>query len=473
MIAASTFSNRRVVLFGLGASGLATAQALSAGGADLIAWDDNPAQVDAARQAGIVTGDLREADWTGVDALVLAPGVPLTHPRPHWTVDLANINGVEIIGDIEIFARERRARAPGSPFVAITGTNGKSTTTALIAHLISHSGRDAQLGGNIGTAVLRLEPPSAGRVHVIECSSYQIDLAPTVDPSAGLLINLTPDHLDRHGSMQHYAEVKTQLVAQSDLAIIGVDDDWCRDIAGRLEAEGRRVVRISNSSPLRRGFFAEGTMIRRATEGRVEDFADLDGIPTLRGRHNAQNAAAAIAACRAVGLSDEEIRAGLATFPGLRHRMQPVARRGRVVFVNDSKATNAEAAAPALQSFDPIYWIAGGLAKEGGIAALDPYLPRIAKAYLIGEAAAEYAVSIGERAPFEISGTLDRAVAAAARDAAEDGSDMPAVLLSPASASFDQFRNFEVRGDAFTSLVSALDDIEMLGEHARKGENDG
>jgi UDP-N-acetylmuramoylalanine--D-glutamate ligase len=196
------------------------------------------------------------------------------------------------------FARERRAHAPDCPFIAITGTNGKSTTTALIAHLIAHSGRDAQLGGNIGTAVLTLEPLSDDRVYVIECSSYQIDLAPSLNPSAGLLLNLTPDHLDRHGSMQHYAEVKTRLVAQSDVAIIGVDDDWCRDIAARLEADGRRVERISMSVPLVRGYFADGGTIRYAAVGAGHDIADLSGISTLRGRHNAQNAAAAIAACR-------------------------------------------------------------------------------------------------------------------------------------------------------------------------------
>ncbi|MCY0147868.1 UDP-N-acetylmuramoyl-L-alanine--D-glutamate ligase [Hoeflea sp. G2-23] len=473
MIAASTFSGRKVALFGLGGSGLATAKSLVAGGAELTAWDDNPAQVEAARAAGIPVGDLRDINWSQQHTLVLSPGVPLTHPKPHWTVDLANMHAVEIIGDIEIFVRERRAHAPGSPFIAITGTNGKSTTTALIAHLISHSGRDAQLGGNIGTAVLTLDPPAAGRVHVVECSSYQIDLAPSLDPSAGLLLNLTPDHLDRHGSMQHYAEIKARLVAQSDLAIIGVDDDWCRDIAARLEAEGRAVERISKTLPLMRGLYADGTRIHLADRGTVSLYVDLAGIPTLRGAHNAQNAAAAIAACRSAGLSDDEIRAGLATFPGLKHRMQPVARRGRVVFVNDSKATNAEAAAPALKSFEPIYWIAGGLAKEGGIAALEPYFPRIAKAYLIGEAAAGFAATIGAQAPFEISGTLDNAVAAAARDAAADGAEMPAVLLSPACASFDQYRNFEVRGDAYVSLVAALDDIEMLVDAGRKGETDG
>lgn len=473
MIAASTFRGRRVALFGLGGSGLATAKSLVAGGADVSAWDDNPAQVEAARGARIPVADLRDLDWGSLDTLVLAPGVPLTHPKPHWTVELANSHDVEIIGDVEIFVRERRAQAPGSPFIAITGTNGKSTTTALIAHLIAHSGRDAQLGGNIGTAVLTLAPPAAERVHVVECSSYQIDLAPSLDPSAGLLLNLTPDHLDRHGSMQHYADVKARLVAQSDVAIIGVDDEWCRGIADNLESQAGTVVRISKDHALEDGLFAQGALIRQSKAGVAHDLADLDGIATLRGAHNAQNAAAAIAACQAVGLSEDEIRAGLAAFPGLKHRMQPVARRGRVVFVNDSKATNAEAAAPALQSFEPIYWIAGGLPKEGGIAALEPFFPRIAKAYLIGEAAAGFAATIGAHAPFEISDTLDNAVAAAARDAASDTAAMPAVLLSPACASFDQYRNFEVRGDAYVSLVSGLNDIEMLIDVENIGEHHG
>ena len=473
MIPASTFHGRRVALFGLGGSGLATAKSLVAGGADVFAWDDNPAQVEAARAAGIPVVDLRDLDWSSLDTLVLAPGVPLTHPKPHWTAELAESHNVEIIGDVEIFVRERRAHAPGSPFIAITGTNGKSTTTALIAHLIAHSGRDAQLGGNIGTAVLTLATPASDRVHVVECSSYQIDLAPSLDPSAGLLLNLTPDHLDRHGSMQHYADVKARLVAQSDTAIIGVDDDWCRGIADRLEGEGRSLVRISKDNALTDGIYAEGALVRQARAGQVHDLADLSDIATLRGAHNAQNAAAAIAACQAVGLSEDEIRAGLVAFPGLKHRMQPVARRGRVVFVNDSKATNAEAAAPALQSFDHIYWIAGGLPKDGGISALEPFFPRIAKAYLIGEAAAGFAATIGAHAPFEISDTLDNAVAAAARDAASDTAEMPAVLLSPACASFDQFRNFEVRGDAFVSLVSALSDIDMLINVDSNGEQHG
>ena len=310
-------------------------------------------------------------------------------------------------------------------------------------------------------------------MHVVECSSYQIDLAPSLDPSAGLLLNLTPDHLDRHGSMEQYAAIKARLVERSDVAIIGVDDDWCSGIADLLESQGRRVVRISKDQALTHGLFANRAMIREAKDGVVSDLADLGAIATLRGAHNAQNAAAAIAACRTVGLSDDEIRAGLATFPGLKHRMQPVARKGRVVFVNDSKATNAEAAAPALNSYERIYWIAGGLPKEGGIAALEPLFDRIAKAYLIGEAAAGFAASIGAHAPFEISGTLDNAVRAAARDAAEDAAEMPVVLLSPACASFDQYRNFEVRGDAFVSLVSGLDGNHMLVDVQNNGEQHG
>lgn len=472
MIPATSFAKRRVALFGLGGSGLVTALSLKEGGADVTAWDDNPDQVAKAAEKGIATADLREIDWSEVDTLVLSPGVPLTHPKPHWTVELAEAADAEIIGDVEIFVRERAVVAPGSPLIAITGTNGKSTTTALIAHIISASGRDAQLGGNIGTPVLQLEAPAKDRFHVVECSSYQIDLAPSLDPSAGLLLNLTPDHLDRHGSMEHYAEIKERLVARSEVAVVAVDDDWTRAIAERLGRIGVTVVQVSKETVLDNGFFAEGSVIKEAVRGKAIDFADLSDIPTLRGRHNAQNAAAAIAACRAVGLSDDEIRAGLKSFPGLKHRMQPIARRDNVIFVNDSKATNAEAAAPALSSYETIYWIAGGLPKQGGIDALEPLFPRIAKAYLIGEAASAFASVFGAHGEFEISGTLANAVAHAARDAGESSRNAgasPVVLLSPACASFDQFRNFEVRGDAFVAEVAKLEGIEMLVETTAKG----
>ncbi len=465
MIAATAFAGRKLALFGLGGSGIATAHALLAGGAEPVAWDDNRDRVFEAQAAGIPVADLRTIDWGDMAALVLAPGVPLTHPRPHWTVDLARAGGVEIIGDVELFVRQRRIDAPDCPFIAITGTNGKSTTTALIAHILEEAGRDTQLGGNIGTAVMTLEPPKAGRFFVVECSSYQIDLAPSINPSAGILLNLSPDHLDRHGTMQHYADVKERLVAGSDVAIVGTDDQWCTLIADRLERAGTRVVRISKRNVLADGYYAQGPQIFAAAGGTSQPVADLGTIATLRGAHNAQNAAAAIAACLAVGLNENEITAGLASFAGLQHRMQPVARRGRVLFVNDSKATNADAAGPALSSFDRIYWIAGGLAKEGGLHSLSGWFEHIAKAYLIGEAAPAFAATLGDTVRYEITGTLDRAVSHAADDAAKDDHGEPVVLLSPACASFDQYKNFEVRGNAFVAQVAALPDVTMLVDH--------
>ncbi|MGH6760008.1 MAG: UDP-N-acetylmuramoyl-L-alanine--D-glutamate ligase [Phyllobacterium sp.] len=462
MIPVRSMNGKLVALFGLGGSGLATAEAIVAGGANVIAWDDNPESVAKAEAAGIPVGDLRQVNWKQFASFILSPGVPLTHPKPHWSVDLARAAGVEIIGDVELFARERNLAGEDCPFIAITGTNGKSTTTALIAHIIKSAGRDIQLGGNIGTAVLTLEAPAAGRHYVVECSSYQIDLAPSINPSAGILLNLTPDHLDRHGTMQHYAEIKERLVAGSDIAIVGVDDSYCVEIADRLERAGKRVIRISKRLPLVDGYYADGADLYRARGGTAEKIASLAGIGSLRGEHNAQNALAALAACETAGLSLDEIRNGLASFPGLTHRMEQVARQGKVLFINDSKATNAEAAAPALSSFERVYWIAGGLPKKGGISALAGFFPRIAKAYLIGEAAAEFAATLGDAAPYEISGALQAAVAHAAHDAAADGGDEAVVLLSPACASFDQFPNFEKRGDAFRDAVLALEGAKPI-----------
>jgi UDP-N-acetylmuramoylalanine--D-glutamate ligase len=463
VIAVTTFAGKKVAVFGLGGSGLVSASALLAGGADVVAYDDDPRSVAKANAAGIPTADLRGYDWSKLAALVLAPGVPLTHPAPHWIVQLAQNAGVPVIGDIELFCRQRRALAPQAPFVAITGTNGKSTTTALLAHLAASAGMDAQLGGNIGTAILSLSPPALGRVHVVECSSYQIDLAPTLDPSVGILINLSEDHLDRHGTMAHYAAVKERLVAgvpRSGTAIVGVDDEWCAAIAGRLERTNKNVVRISVRRVLVDGVYVEAHAIRCAAGGSTTTIADLSGINSLRGLHNAQNAACAAAAALALGLSAEAIQAGLRSFPGLAHRMEEVGRRGRVLFVNDSKATNAGSAAQALACFADIFWIAGGKPKSGGIEPLRGFFPRIRKAYLIGEAAAEFAATFGGAIPHEIAGMLDQAVAAAARDAEASPTPEPVVLLSPACASFDQYRNFEVRGDAFRALVRALPGVK-------------
>jgi UDP-N-acetylmuramoylalanine--D-glutamate ligase len=455
VIPITTFAGKKVAVFGLGGSGLVSASALLAGGADVVGFDDNEQSVAKANAAGIPTVDLRTADWSKIAALVLAPGVPLTHPTPHWIVPLVQQAAVPVIGDIELFCRERAQIAPGAPFVAITGTNGKSTTTALVAHLAASAGTDAQMGGNIGTAILSLDRPQAGRVHVIECSSYQIDLAPSLDPSVGILINLSADHLDRHGDMEHYAAVKERLVAgvpRQGTAVVGVDDEWCREIASRIELTGKPVVRISVRRRLSDGLYVDRLRIMRGTVA----IADVSGIGSLRGLHNAQNAACATAAALALGIDPAAIQAGLRSFPGLAHRMEEVGRRGHVLFVNDSKATNVDSAAQALACFNDIFWIAGGKAKTGGIESLRKFFPRIRKAYLIGEAAEEFATTLDGAAPHEIDGTLDKALAAAARDAEGANLPEPVVLLSPACASFDQYRNFEVRGDAFREMVRKL-----------------
>ncbi|VIO67494.1 UDP-N-acetylmuramoyl-L-alanine--D-glutamate ligase [Bradyrhizobium ivorense] len=465
MIPVTSFAGKTVAVFGLGGSGLASCHALKAGGVEVIAADDNTDNVAKAAQAGFTTADLRTVSWANFAALILTPGAPLTHPAPHWSVTKAREAGVEVIGDIELFCRERRRHAPNAPFVAITGTNGKSTTTALIAHLMKVAGYDTQMGGNIGTAILSLEPPRMGRVHVIEMSSYQIDLCPSLDPSIGILLNVTEDHIDRHGTLAHYAAVKERLVAgvqAGGTAIAGVDDGWCRDIADRLDRAGKRVVRISVKNPLPDGLYVEHETIVRASGAARSEVARLGGIGSLRGLHNAQNAACAAASALAMGMSTDVLQNGLRSFPGLAHRMEQVGRRGHVLFVNDSKGTNADAAAHALSSFADIFWIAGGKPKAGGITSLTGYFPRIRKAYLIGEAAAEFAGTLGDHVPHEMSGTLDVAVASAARDAEASGLKEAVVLLSPACASFDQYRNFEIRGAAFRDLVQALPGVKPV-----------
>ena len=459
MIPVTTFADKKVAVFGLGKSGLLAAGALIAGGADVIAFDDDAKMLAAAQSVGLKTQNLRDLDWTTIAALVLAPGVPLTHPTPHWAAALVNKAGVDIIGDIELFCRERAKSGPKCPFVAITGTNGKSTTTALIAHLLISAGRDAQMGGNIGVPVLALEPFAPGRVYVLEISSYQIDLAPSFKTTVGILLNVSEDHLDRHGSMENYAALKTLLAASVEpggTAVIGVDDRYTRAAADRIERAGKKVVRVSVLAPVRDGFYAEGSRILRATGGKAHAVAQLAGIGSLRGIHNAQNAACAVAACLAIGLELPAIQKGLASFPGLAHRMQQIGRKGNVLFVNDSKATNADSAARALASFQDIFWIAGGKQKTGGITSLAEFFPRIRKAYLIGEAAGDFSKTLDGKVPFEISGVLSAAVDAAARDAQASGCKEPVVLLSPACASFDQYLNFEVRGKAFHDLVLAI-----------------
>ena len=456
----TAFAGRTLALFGLGSSGLDAARALIAGGATVATWDDKEASRARAAAAGIAIVDLHEADWSRFAALVLAPGVPLTHPTPHWTVAPAQAAGIEIIGDIELFGREREKIAPGAPFVAITGTNGKSTTTALTAHLFRCFGHEVAMGGNIGTPILQLPPPSPDRAHVVECSSFQIDLSPTLHPSVGLLMNLTPDHLDRHGTMAAYTAIKARLVAGADRAIVSVDDPDCRAIAMHLAGLGHDVSTISVAGhSVDDGITLDGTRLLRHRAGTTTAIVDLAGIPSLRGAHNAQNAAAAILALGDEAEDLDTLQAALRSFPGLAHRMEQVGRSHGVLFINDSKATNADAAEKALLAFPRVHWIIGGRAKEGGIEPLRPLFGRVAKAYLIGEAAPAFAATLYESVPFEMCGTLDVATKQAAADAltahTRSGED-EVVLLSPACGSYDQFPDFEKRGDAFRRLAEDI-----------------
>jgi UDP-N-acetylmuramoylalanine--D-glutamate ligase len=458
MTPVTSFSGKTVALFGLGGSGLATALALKEGGAHVVACDDNPTKMTEAEARGIETADLRNAEWSGFAALVLSPGVPLTHPEPHWSARLAREAGVEIVGDIELFCRERAKTAPHAPFVAVTGTNGKSTTTALVAHVLREAGRDVQVGGNIGTAILSLEPPSDSRVHVIECSSFQIDLAPSLSPSIGVMLNISPDHLDRHGTMENYAAIKERLVAQAEKAVIGADDEASRAVIARRAASKGNVVRVGLCDHEPGSVFVRDRTIVANPEGEAIDVASLADIGSLRGDHNAQNAAAAATVALLSGVDAATIQRALRSFPGLPHRMEEVGQRGETLFINDSKATNADSTEKALKSFDNILWILGGKAKEGGIESLASYFPKVRKAYLIGAASEAFAATLGDTVPYELCGTLDRAVEQAAQDAAARD-DETVVLLSPACASYDQYPNFEVRGNRFRDLVRALPGI--------------
>ncbi|WP_439478524.1 UDP-N-acetylmuramoyl-L-alanine--D-glutamate ligase [Brevundimonas sp.] len=491
MIPVSGFEGRLIAVFGLGRSGLTAARALKAGGALPVLWDDSVSSRMQAEAEGFVVEDLTRADWSDFAALVLSPGAPLTHPKPHWTVGKAKAAGVEVVGDIELFARAIAA-LPGAErpkVVAITGTNGKSTTTALIGWVLKQAGRTVHVGGNIGIGVLALPAPTPGAVYVIEVSSYQLDLTTSFAPDVAILTNISPDHLDRHGGMEGYVAAKARIFTHADLSLVGVDEERGRRLADGLAAAQRSGTRISTSAhpgesrdpvlssekpavedndrsnpaqtdhpknwvPAFAGMSGEmeGAPGRLSIGG--ETVADLTKARSLAGRHNAQNAAFAWAAARALGVSHEAATQGLLSFPGLAHRMEEVARLGRVRFVNDSKATNADAARQALSSYERSFWIAGGRAKAGGIDDLEDLFPRVVEAFLIGEAAGPFAARLGET-PHRISGDMASAVKAAAEAAAATGRE-EVVLLSPAAASFDQYPDFEARGEAFRAAVLNL-----------------
>ncbi len=441
------FRGSRVGVLGLAASGRAAARALAAAGADVVGFDDRPEAL--AASAGLRAGQAGEV--ARLDLLLPSPGVPLTHPL----IVAAKAAGVPVRGDVDLFAELLGPRA----LVGVTGTNGKSTTTALVHHLLAAAGVDAVMGGNIGRPVFDLDPGPESRVFVLELSSYQLELCAHLRCRVGVWLNLTPDHLDRHGTLAGYAAAKERLFAgqaAGDVAVVGIDDPPGRALAARLRAEGRRrVVSVSLDPALPAEVEVAGGRLIDLLDGAPVEVLDLRALENLRGAHNWQNVAAAFAAVRALGVPCERVVAALPGFKGLPHRMEEVARAGRVAWVNDSKATNPEAAARSLGSYDEIYWIAGGTPKPGGFSTLRPFMGAVRAGYLIGDAAEAIAAELGDLAPMRRAGTLEAAVRAATADAARLAGGRAVVLLAPACASFDQFANFEARGEAFRALATA------------------
>ena len=462
MIPVHTFQGRDVAVYGLGRSGLATCRALMAGGARVCAWDDNEAARKAAADAGIPLVDLNRRDWQTFAALVLSPGIPYKFPEPHRLVKMAQMVGVPVIGDMELFARAvadlkdyERPR-----IVGVTGTNGKSTTTALIGHILKQAGKDVRVGGNIGVGVLDLERLHGGAIYVLELSSYQLDLIETLRCDVALMLNISPDHLSRHGGMDGYVQAKRRIFRNqgpTDWAIVGVDDVRSQVMCTQLSAEGaRRVVPVSAEYALGRGVSVLDGHLCDSMMGRAGEPQDVTQARALPGRHNHQNAAAAYATCRALGLDARDILAGIANFPGLPHRLETIGVVERVRFINDSKATNAQAAEQALRAFPNSYWIVGGRPKEEGIDDLEPLFRSVKKAYLIGESTEAFSRTLSGKLEALKCRTLDVAVEAAFNDALASGDAAPVVLFSPACASFDQFRDFEHRGDAFRALAAQV-----------------
>jgi UDP-N-acetylmuramoylalanine--D-glutamate ligase len=459
MIDLSHMKDRPVAVMGLGKSGLSTVEALRHAGVEVWAWDDNEAGRTKAEALGARPVNLAEADLSPLSTLVWSPGIPHTHPKPHPAALHARASGLEPVCDVELLARSQRDAGT----IGITGTNGKSTTTTLIGHVLEAAGRRVAVGGNLGTPVLTFPPLGADGTYVLEMSSYQLELTPSLVFDVALLLNITPDHLARHGGMDGYIAAKKLVFrGQTDgqTAIIGVDDPHCRAIHEALKAEGGRAVwPISAEGPIAGGVYAADGWLIDDTAGTAARVAPLSAFPRLLGKHNWQNAAAAFAACKAAGVPADAIIEAMGSFPGLAHRQQLVRTIGQVRFVNDSKATNADATEKALATFDPIYWILGGQAKETGLTGLEGYMGRVRHAFLIGEATELFARWLeANKVPHTRCGTLDVATREAAAMALAQTLPGACVLLSPACASWDQFANFEKRGEAFADAVNSLDD---------------
>jgi UDP-N-acetylmuramoylalanine--D-glutamate ligase len=465
MITVNVFAQQTVLVVGLARSGLAAVRALHAGDAQVIAWDDVAARRDDAALAGATILAPDEMPWANAAALVLSPGIPHSYPKPHPVAAYARQHNVDIIGDIELLVRA----LPAAQIIAITGTNGKSTTTALLGHVLGSAGIEIAVGGNLGIAALDLPTLSNEGIYVLEMSSYQLELTPRLACRAACLLNISADHLDRHGGMAGYIAAKKNIfknLPNHGIAVVGIDDTASRQIADDLIAAGKSVRTVTattaqdaNSRQSLDQLFRKHDQLYWQHDTQTEYLLDLAEAEALPGPHNAQNAAAVAAIALDLGLSMDQIAAGLKSFAGLAHRQERVAVINQVAYINDSKATNADAAARALACYAPIYWIAGGRAKTGGIAPLEGYFPRIRHAYLIGEAANDFANNLAPTTPYSISHTLAAAVDDAHQLAQQEALSGATVLLAPAAASFDQFDSFESRGDQFRAQVTRLAEV--------------
>ncbi|HEY9079547.1 UDP-N-acetylmuramoyl-L-alanine--D-glutamate ligase [Magnetovibrio sp.] len=462
MISCEGYATKHVAVIGLGKSGLAAARALCRSGARVLAWDDGDAARDAAEAEGIPVRDPKRINWAAMDALVLSPGIPHSFPKPHDAARMAKDAGVPIIGDAELLATS----GASAPMIAITGTNGKSTTTALVGHILEHAGRDVEVGGNLGPAICDMAMMERDCAYVLELSSYQLELCPSARFKIAVLLNITPDHLDRHGGMGGYTRAKKNIFrgqGAGDIAVVGIDDDVSRAIFDELKAQkGRKVIPISSVRKAPGGVYVDGAVLIDDVLGAAYEVMDLTALLNLPGRHNAQNIAAAYATARMMGVKAQDIVKAIESFPGLAHRQERLGELNGVAFVNDSKATNAEATAKALVCYDNIYWIAGGLAKEGGLEGLDPLLGPVRRAFLIGKAAEPFAQYLNGKVETELCGDLETATKSAYAAAQADALKGATVLLSPACASFDQFKSFEHRGDKFKTIVAGLSEHAAL-----------
>ena len=455
MIALDYAKGKNYAVLGLGKTGLSSGEALQSSGATVTCWDDSQEARAKAASQGLTLVDYSTAPIDGIDALVISPGIPTLHPAPHPIAKRFIDAGVPVISDIELLIKAQ----PQAKIIGITGTNGKSTTTTLISHILSECGRINAVGGNLGNAVMTLPPLAADGTYVLELSSYQLEITPSLVCDVAIILNITPDHLKRHGGMDGYIAAKRSILrrgSKNQRFVIGVDDDITAGIAAE---EAILATPISSTRHLDLGVCVEnGALLENG-----QPIGSIEEATALRGQHNAQNVAAAYAACRALDLPAEEILKAIRTFPGLAHRQEAVGTIDDVLFVNDSKATNVDAASKALTTFNNIYWIAGGRDKDGGYDSLTAYLPRIRHTYLIGEAANDIAAWLDQHgAPYTVTETLQRAIQAAAHTAWDEDLEGATVLLSPACASFDQFPNFEARGDLFRNGGLALK-VEAAG----------